>query len=274
MPDSVSLDDLVDLRRGTTYKGLLVAQPGPALLGLGSIQRHGGFKADGLQSYGGDCPESILVRPGELYVSLKDVTHSGDLLGAVARVPLTLECGRLTQDTVALKLKDGRLDASYLYWMLRTPQYRAYCRERATGTTNLGLPRTDFLAYRLPLPDENRLALVRLLDALDDKIAANSRTRTLIDRLLEASYQLAISRGSVISDVGSIAEFHNRRRVPLSARDRELRPGSVPYYGASGVFGYVDEAIFDSHLVLVGEDGSVINRTAVRLFSTSGGPRG
>ncbi|HOP17629.1 MAG TPA: hypothetical protein PLX99_13530, partial [Gammaproteobacteria bacterium] len=80
-----TLGDYFTLQRGTTYKSRLLGQPGPVLLGLASIQRNGGFRTDSLRTYGGDSPDKLLVHPGDLYVSLKDVTQSADLLGAVAR---------------------------------------------------------------------------------------------------------------------------------------------------------------------------------------------
>src|SRR5262245_47494766 len=98
-----AIGDYFSLQRGTTYKSRLLGQPGPVLLGLASIQRNGGFRRGSLQTYGGDSPDKLLVRPGDLYVSLKDVTQSADLLGAVARLPLNHPVGRLTQDTVKLE---------------------------------------------------------------------------------------------------------------------------------------------------------------------------
>lgn len=170
----------VALQRGTTYKSRLLDQPGPVLLGLASIRRDGGFRSDSLRTYGGESPERLLLRPGDLYVSLKDVTQSGDLLGATSRVPPSVSLGRLTQDTVKLVLSDERLRPGYLYWLLRTPQYRNYCRAHAIGTTNLSLSREDFLAFPVPEQTAKRLDLVRLLDALEDKIELNRRmVRTL-----------------------------------------------------------------------------------------------
>src|SRR5688500_16880751 len=126
------IGDYFTLQRGTTYKSRLLGQPGPVLLGLATIQRNGGFRTDSLQTYGGDSPEKLIVQPGELYLSLKDVTQSADLLGAVARLPPDHPPGRLTQDTVRLVPKDADVPLDYLYWLLRTPQYRSYCRSRAT----------------------------------------------------------------------------------------------------------------------------------------------
>ena len=168
---SGTLGDYVVLQRGTTYQSRLLGLPGPVLLGLSSIARNGGFRSDSLRMYGGESPNKLLLEVGDLFVSLKDVTQTGDLLGSVARVPSSVPLGRLTQDTVKLNLvKD--IPAEYLYWILRTEKYRAYCRAHAIGTTNLSLSREDFLNFPIPSPTAERLALVRLLDTLDDKIAA------------------------------------------------------------------------------------------------------
>lgn len=166
----LKLGDLVSLVRGNTYRSALLGSPGPVLLGLASIQRDGGFRGDSLKTYGGDSAEKLLLRPGDLYVSLKDVTQSGDLLGSVARVPTTVQLGRLTQDTVKLQFDRSRYPPDLLYWTLRSPEYRAYCRERAIGTTNLSLSRDDFLAFPLPTASQARLDLVELLEAVEQRI--------------------------------------------------------------------------------------------------------
>lgn len=165
----------VELHRGQSYKSALLDRPGPHLLGLGTIARNGGFSGGSLRTYGGDSPERILVRPGDLYLSLKDVTHKAELLGAVARVPASVPLGRLTQDTVRLQITSDQLDADYLYWLLQNPAYREYCRLRGTGTTNLDLSRADFLGFEFRLPSlSEQQAIAEVLGALDNKIAANT----------------------------------------------------------------------------------------------------
>ena len=184
-----TLGEVVSLVRGTTYKSALLGQPGPVLLGLASIERNGGFRADSLKTYGGDSPSKLLLFPGDLYVSLKDVTQSGDLLGAIARVPKSIKTGRLTQDTVKLDFGESKYPRNLLYWALRTPQYRAYCRAHATGTTNLGLGREDFLAYRLPAATKEALCLVAVLDALDEKIELNRKQNETLEAMARALFK-------------------------------------------------------------------------------------
>lgn len=179
------IGDLVTLVRGTTYKGALLGQPGPFLLGLASIQRHGGFRSDSLKTYGGECKAKLLLAPGDLYVSLKDVTQSAELLGAVARVPEFIPCGRLTQDTVKLDFIQDGYPRELLYWSLRTPLYRSYCHEHATGTTTLGLAREDFLSFPLPAPTDSALNLVALLEAIESRIRKLQDTNTTLEAIAQ-----------------------------------------------------------------------------------------
>lgn len=108
-------------------------------------------------------------------------------------------------------------------------------------------------------PIEVQLGIAATLGALDDKIESNRRVLVGILALADALYSAACTESSSETEIGNVAEFHNRRRVPLSSRDRDERPGPYPYYGATGVFGYVDDFLFDEVLALVGEDGSVVN---------------
>ncbi len=188
-PARTTFGDYFALQRGTTYKSSLLGRAGPVLLGLASIQRNGGFRRDSLQTYGGESPDKLIVQPGELYLSLKDVTQSADLLGAVARLPIDHVPGRLTQDTVKLEPKCSDVPIDYLYWLLRTPQYRSYCRSHATGTTNLGLAREDFLAFPAPEPTSLQLRIVSTLETLDDKIELNRRMSETLEAMARALFK-------------------------------------------------------------------------------------
>src|SRR5688500_5167443 len=184
-----TLGDYFTIQRGTTYKSRLLGQPGPVLLGLATIERNGGFRRDSLQTYGGDSPDKLLVQPGDLYLSLKDVTQSADLLGAVARLPRDHPPGRLTQDTVKLEPKSADVPLDYLYWLLRTPQYRSYCRAHATGTTNLGLAREDFMAFPASEPTLTQCRIVTTLATLDDKIELNRRMNETLEAMARAIFK-------------------------------------------------------------------------------------
>jgi type I restriction enzyme S subunit len=191
MAGEKTVRDYVTLIRGITYKGDLVGKPGPALLGLGSIHPGGGFREGDYKTYGGDCPLKLILSPGDLFVSLKGATKDGKMIGSVARVPPSVTSGRLTQDTVKLEFRNAeKADASsYLYWLLRTPQYRAYCDGRAMGSAVVALSRDDFLDYPVPSFTSARRSIVDVLERIEDKIELNRRMNATLEAMARALFQ-------------------------------------------------------------------------------------
>ena len=55
--------------------------------------------------------------------------------------------------------------------------------------------------------------------------------------------------------LGDVVNILDYKRVPLSSKERSLRQGIYPYYGAQGVIDYVDDYIFDGTYLLIAEDG-------------------
>lgn len=54
---------------------------------------------------------------------------------------------------------------------------------------------------------------------------------------------------------GDLVVNFDRKRIPLSAKERANRQGKYRYYGAQGVIDYVDDYLFDGRYILIAEDG-------------------
>lgn len=71
----------------------------------------------------------------------------------------------------------------------------------------------------------------------------------------------ALPEGWAWASVNQITQILDRLRVPVKRAEREARLADtpredwVPYYGATGQAGWIDEHLFDEPLVLLGEDG-------------------
>lgn len=226
----MKLGDIVELVRGNTYKSKLLSETeGPVLLGLGSIGRNGGFKSGAWKHYPGASDQRILLHPGDLYVSLKDLTQACDLLGAVARVPDSVPVGRLTQDTVKLEFRcdTTQRDELYVYWSLRTPQYREYCRGRGTGTTNMSLSRSDFLAWELPKQCSWNDILIDLFEAIERLISVNQQTNDYLAELV--TNRFLDQFGDLFSESGDshLGDFMRLERG-LSYKGKYLADQGVP----------------------------------------------
>lgn len=55
--------------------------------------------------------------------------------------------------------------------------------------------------------------------------------------------------------LGEITLNFDRKRIPLSAKQRAEKQGGYPYYGAQGIIDYVNDYIFDGTYLLIAEDG-------------------
>lgn len=56
--------------------------------------------------------------------------------------------------------------------------------------------------------------------------------------------------------IDGFAECLDSFRKPINADERATREGDIPYYGATGQVGWIDDYLTDEHLVLIGEDGA------------------
>ena len=159
------------------------------------------------------------------------------------------------KNTMRLYSRDESVaDTQYIYWATRNPGTWPL-----RGSAQPFVSQGDARKVQVALPRiEEQRAIAATLGALDDKIESNRQITTKILELGRALFEGALALGKRQAAVAEVSVFHNRRRVPLSSRERDSRRGSIPYYGATGIFGYVDDYLFDEILVLVGEDGSVV----------------
>lgn len=59
-----------------------------------------------------------------------------------------------------------------------------------------------------------------------------------------------------VYNLEQVVAILDNKRIPVNAKEREKRTGSIPYYGATGQVGWIDDYLFDEELVLLGEDGA------------------
>lgn len=69
------------------------------------------------------------------------------------------------------------------------------------------------------------------------------------------------------STVEECCDILDNKRIPVNSEVRERRKGIVPYYGANGLQGYIDDFIFDEPLILIAEDGGTFDEFATRAIA-------
>lgn len=64
--------------------------------------------------------------------------------------------------------------------------------------------------------------------------------------------------------IGECCEILDNQRIPVNGEERSQRIGTIPYYGANGLQGFIDDYIFNEPLILMAEDGGNFDEFATR----------
>ena len=80
----------------------------------------------------------------------------------------------------------------------------------------------------------------------------------------------ALPKGWTSTIIGEVAECLDHKRVPINKKERATRIGDVPYYGANGLVGWIDDYLFDEPLVLVVEDETFVGREKPFSYKVKG----
>ncbi len=81
----------------------------------------------------------------------------------------------------------------------------------------------------------------------------------------------ALPKSWIFVRFGDVTICRDGERVPLSREVRSVRKGPCDYYGASGVIDKLDDYLFETPLLLIGEDGAnLINRSTPIAFIATG----
>ena len=67
-----------------------------------------------------------------------------------------------------------------------------------------------------------------------------------------------------IKKIGECCNILDSKRIPINSEERKKIQGTIPYYGANGIQGYVNDHIFDEELILLAEDGGYFEEYKTR----------
>lgn len=155
--------------------------------------------------------------------------------------------------------KEG-IDNDFLFYLLTSDFFQLPLLAQSARSAQAGFSRESIGYINLPCPPLNvQKSIGEILGALDDKIESNRHQQSILLNICHAVFDSAITRGVELMKVDEIVRFRNNERKPLSAMQRAGMERRFPYYGATGIFDYVDGYLFDDVNVLIGEDGSVVN---------------
>ena len=226
-PDSwqkVALGSVANLVKGVSYQGRWLDEPGPRLLGLGTVIPGGGLNLAAARFYAGPVKDRQRLCPGEMFIALTDITQDGRVLGSPARLPVgTAGTYVVTHHVARVEIpNDHALDGRFLFYALQSDEFRSYARGVATGTTVRSVSVSDAQAFQLALPPiEEQRAIASVLGALDDKIELSRRMNETLEALARAIFT------SWFVDFDPVrAKAEGRQPVGMDAETAALFPDS------------------------------------------------
>lgn len=187
------------------------------------------------------------------------------------------EAGLCIQNTVIrCRVKDPKVfHPRFQYQVLRYMYWRGDFAELCAGTTimHLGQKRAELVPILLP-PLAEQKRIVDLISSVDSYIEALGQQleRAKISRNAVLHALLAAGGdGWVETPLVEAVEVLDRFRKPVNSTEREKRKGNVPYYGANGQTGWIDDFLFNEELVLLGEDAiDFLDPNARKAYLISG----
>lgn len=190
---SATLGDLVEIKHGFAFDGRYFRDtpPGDFLVTPGNFNIGGGFNRSNVRYYCGPEVAGFLLEPGDLIVTMTDLSKAGDTLGYGALVPADGRRYLHNQRIGRVTIKSGaRIRLRYAHWLMRTPDYRAKVLGSATGSTvrHTSPSRISAFAFHLPPLKEQEL-ISGLLDFLDDKIELNRRIAETLEAMAQALFK-------------------------------------------------------------------------------------
>ncbi len=159
--ERVTLDEFVNTINGYSYKSSELTSSENALVTLKSFNRNGSFRLDGFKEFTGPVKQHQTVKQGDLIVSHTDITQEAEVIGNPA---LVIEDPRykqlvITMDMVKVVPKDDRLSIPFLYFLMRTPEFKFHCLGCSNGTTVLHMSKSAIPTFSFPKPDFEKVKI-------------------------------------------------------------------------------------------------------------------
>lgn len=191
---------------------------------------------------------------------------------------------------IKFHLDETKVNPKFLKYYTISQTYRNWVNNGPTGSTRGNMSEGDFADMPVFLPTRKQQdAIVNMFSPIDDKIDNNNAICADLEGMAKLLYDYwfvqfdfpdekgkpykssggkmvwneelkrEIPEGWKATNIGSITTCHDSERIPVSGEERKKMAGEIPYYGATGIMGYVNKSIFNGEYVLLSEDGSVMD---------------
>lgn len=186
------LRDYIKVKHGFAFKGdhITTNDNGIVLVTPGNFSIGGGFKEEKCKFFDGEYLTDYVLRPGDLIVTMTDLSKAIDTLGYSALVPKSERTYLHNQRIGLVKIIDEkRLDKHYLYWFMRTSYYQKTIAATSSGSTVHHTSPDRIMDVEIELPDlEKQRAVATFMDNIESKINTNKQINKNLLQQLDTLY--------------------------------------------------------------------------------------
>ena len=261
------LGDFIKVKHGFAFSGEYITAriTKYILVTPGNFSIGGGFKGDKFKYFDGEIPNDYILKADDLVITMTDLSKEGDTLGYSALIPNSSNVFLHNQRIGLVKDVSPGLDKNFLYWLLRTQEYREYILGSATGTSVQHTSPATILKYIFLLPSlPEQKAIAAVLSSFDDKIDLLHRQNATLEAMAEALFRQwfvveAKEEWEELS-VGDIAEQVKLSISPKAMPKELFTHYSLPAYDAGKIPGKAIGASILSNKFKIEENSILVSK--------------
>lgn len=173
---SAVLSNFVSIKHGYAFKGdyITFESNNVVLVTLGNFKIGGGFQENKCKYFTSEYPSDYVLSPGDLIVTMTDLSKDADTLGYSALVPDNPERIYLHNQRIGLvQFTNSELPKDYVYWFLRSYDYHMRIVGSASGSTVKHTSPGRILEQIIPIPQDGEEPKLCLLKDINKDIAQN-----------------------------------------------------------------------------------------------------
>jgi type I restriction enzyme, S subunit len=153
------LDDFCNIKHGYPFKGEFITteETDQVLLTPGNFRIGGGFNSSKYKYYSDDnYDKEYILAPGDLIITMTDLSKEGDTLGYPAFVPKHKKNIFLHNQRLG-KIIGSQIDLFFLFFLLCRREYRSHILGAASGSTVRHTSPSRIVEYKFIIPTRELL---------------------------------------------------------------------------------------------------------------------
>ena len=190
------LDKWVTCVNGVSYKGTDLKPSRTALVTLKNFNRTGGIRMDGFKEYSGLFKSNHEVFERDLVVAHTDITQGAEVIGNPIMVfkPEKYDHLVISMDLVKVISKKTYISNEFLYFLMKTNEFKQHCIGFSNGSTVLHLSKKAIPLFEFPKTTEKKIHDFNIFAmATMDKIFINLKSINTLESLRDTLLPKLIS---------------------------------------------------------------------------------